>query len=347
MKVIIDRFSYRPVAVVCHVMAAVGVVTTSFVPNMPLVYLTYSLMFGCGAGGLTILALGLVVHYFPSKNIVRGLAFSLSGTSIGMLSFAPFIRFLFDRFGWRHTLQIIGSMYFTIGIPCIATMVPPSSENERSPCAKDQRTDENMLTSKVVRTSIGKIDDRHHDPGPPFPQDETGRGADLNKRVLENHIPEVVGADGNIPGDKLDKIRSDNSRRSLLEGDARIKGWQRRITCYPELCFISVAVFINGVADSFYYVNMVSYMVSLGFTENDGALFLSILGRQLPWENNLSLVGEWLPFPVYYTMGYCICGELPGHVLFSRRKEFTIMLILAAGEKNTLSILFIYNVKLS
>ncbi|XP_041467489.1 monocarboxylate transporter 9-like [Lytechinus variegatus] len=83
IKVFIDRFGYRPVGVVCHVMASLGVVATSFVPNMSLVYLTYSLMYGCGAGGLCILVLGLVACYFYSKNNVRAMAFAVSGSSLG------------------------------------------------------------------------------------------------------------------------------------------------------------------------------------------------------------------------------------------------------------------------
>eukprot|EP00057_Strongylocentrotus_purpuratus_P018955 XP_011673429.1 PREDICTED: monocarboxylate transporter 9-like [Strongylocentrotus purpuratus] len=70
MNVIIDRFGYRPVAVMSLVIASAGVVATSFVPNMLLVYVTYSLMFGCGSGAISLVVMSLVVHYFPSKNCV-------------------------------------------------------------------------------------------------------------------------------------------------------------------------------------------------------------------------------------------------------------------------------------
>ena len=83
MQVIIDRFSYRPVAIVSFVLSSAGVIATSFVPNMILVYFTYSMVYGGGAAGVSLVITSLIVDYFPAKNCVRALAVALSGTSIG------------------------------------------------------------------------------------------------------------------------------------------------------------------------------------------------------------------------------------------------------------------------
>ncbi|XP_030842253.1 monocarboxylate transporter 9 [Strongylocentrotus purpuratus] len=325
MNVIIDRFGYRPVAVMSLVIASTGVVATSFVPNMLLVYVTYSLMFGCGSGAISLVVMSLVVHYFPSKNCVRALAFTLSGTSIGMLSFAPFLRLLIDRFGWRTTLRIIGSLYFILGIPCVASFVPSSPDI--APSVKGQQTDGDGRRMKDIQTSVETHDDCPNQDS--STHNNAGDSTDEKHGVVEKYCPEKVSLDGEKPKDR--PVISSSSQHSLYEEDTSLMHRLRQAMTYPELSFISVAVIINGLADCFYYVNMVSYMVSVGFTETDGARILSVIGASTAvGKITLSFVSEWLPFPVYYVMLIASVVSCVVMCCFLVIKNLALMFCLAA-----------------
>ncbi|XP_041452826.1 uncharacterized protein LOC121405899 [Lytechinus variegatus] len=67
---------------------------------------------------------------------------------------------------------------------------------------------------------------------------------------------------------------------------------------FPEIWMISVATILNGIGDCFYYVNAISYLVSIGFEEQIGVQFVSFTAvSNFVFKVALVFIGEYLPFP--------------------------------------------------
>ncbi|XP_063971103.1 uncharacterized protein LOC129282396 isoform X2 [Lytechinus pictus] len=67
---------------------------------------------------------------------------------------------------------------------------------------------------------------------------------------------------------------------------------------FPEIWMISIATILNGIGDCFYYVNAISYLVSVGFKEQNGVQFVSFTAVSIfVFKVVLVFIGEHLPFP--------------------------------------------------
>ena len=76
-------------------------------------------------------------------------------------------------------------------------------------------------------------------------------------------------------------------------------------------------------------------MISVGFTETDGALFLSVLGASTAVGRlSLSFVGELLPFPSYYLMLIASLTSCLVMCCFLFVRKVAPMLFLAVGKKS-------------
>ncbi|XP_071509044.1 monocarboxylate transporter 12-like [Diadema antillarum] len=72
----------------------------------------------------------------------------------------------------------------------------------------------------------------------------------------------------------------------------------RQVLMYPEVYMISLGYLLQGVTDCFYYVNLVSYIVSIGYSIEVGSLALVIVGvSNLVGKLFMSLLGEFFPLP--------------------------------------------------
>ena len=110
-----DRFGCRISCFLGSMLCIVGLVSSSFVQSLTVMYFTYSTLYGLGACLIfnpCILVLG---KCFTDKlSIATGIV-SLGG-SVGILYTGPLLQALLDSFEWRNTLRIIAGMYFLVFI---------------------------------------------------------------------------------------------------------------------------------------------------------------------------------------------------------------------------------------
>ena len=108
-----DRFGARAVVISGAVLSTIGLLSTSLVPSLYLMLLTYGGVFGCGSSLVFIAVFEIVPRYFVKR---RSLATGLvtMSTGAGLLIMSPVCQALIDAFGWRGAFRGMTCIVFII-----------------------------------------------------------------------------------------------------------------------------------------------------------------------------------------------------------------------------------------
>ena len=121
-----DRFGCRITTFIGAVLCMTGLVSTSFVQNLALMYFTYSLVLGLGACFIYNSCYLVIGQYFQEKLSMATGILAL-GASLGVLYTGPLLQVLLDSFGWRGTLRIMTASFAMV---CILSLAfNPNVEN--------------------------------------------------------------------------------------------------------------------------------------------------------------------------------------------------------------------------
>src|ERR1035437_8114840 len=107
------RFGARPLAFFGGAMFSLGLLCTSFVHSLPMLYLTAGLMVGIGLGFGYLAPITVGSKWFPDqRGLVNGLAIGIFASGSGI--FGPIAGKLIeiDGIGWRGTFQILAVVFF-------------------------------------------------------------------------------------------------------------------------------------------------------------------------------------------------------------------------------------------
>eukprot|EP00057_Strongylocentrotus_purpuratus_P010378 XP_011664852.1 PREDICTED: monocarboxylate transporter 9-like [Strongylocentrotus purpuratus] len=80
---LIERFGNRVVIVVGILLSFSSMMLTSFMPILEVMYLTYSVLYGLGAGLQLMSSINLALQYFPTRNSTRSVCIIMAGANIG------------------------------------------------------------------------------------------------------------------------------------------------------------------------------------------------------------------------------------------------------------------------
>ena len=105
-----DRFGCRITTFLGGLLCMAGLVSTSFVQSLTLMYLTHSLVLGLGACFIYNSCYLVIGQYFKEKLSIATGVVSL-GASSGVLYTGPLLQVLLDTFGWRGALRIITASF--------------------------------------------------------------------------------------------------------------------------------------------------------------------------------------------------------------------------------------------
>lgn len=101
-----DRFGPRPVVIAGAVTMGIGLLSTSYIDRIGLIYLTYGLGIGVGVALTYVPMLAVVGGWFAQRrNSAMGVA--VSGIGCGTLLFAPLAAWLIQRYGWREAYSVL------------------------------------------------------------------------------------------------------------------------------------------------------------------------------------------------------------------------------------------------
>jgi MFS family permease len=128
-----QRYGHRNVALVGSVLVPLGLLTSSFVPTLPWLYLTYGILTGIGFACSFQPSVMIISRYFVKRRaLATGIA--VSGSGVGTLIFAVWSDLLLQRIGWRGTLQVFALVSLIVLALAAVTYVPVLS-NPVSPAS--------------------------------------------------------------------------------------------------------------------------------------------------------------------------------------------------------------------
>lgn len=138
---ITDKFGVKWLMYVGGLLFGLGWFLTGSVTTIPMLYLTFSLIAGSGAGMMYNSALVTAMRWFPDKGgKISGLL--LSSAAIGPFILSPVAAIIIEQYGVLNAFRILG-VVFTIGIWVVGWLLDSAPTNYRpkgwTPPAADQQ----------------------------------------------------------------------------------------------------------------------------------------------------------------------------------------------------------------
>ncbi|XP_073246825.1 monocarboxylate transporter 10-like [Porites lutea] len=143
-----QRFGYRIVAAVGGLIAALGLLLTSFTNSLYLIYLTYSVLWGFGSS-LNYAPTMLVLGQYFQRHLPLANGIVTAGSGIGTLAMGPFYHFLLSNLGWKIMLRILSGFAFLMFVSALLYR-PLPAKYKRACTEKKER-------AKLFDLSVWKI----------------------------------------------------------------------------------------------------------------------------------------------------------------------------------------------
>ena len=110
-----DRFGCRITCFLGSSLCISGLVATSYVHSLTLMYFTYSALYGLGTCFIYNPCFLVIPKYFTEKLSLATGVVSL-GSSVGVLYTGPLLQVFLDSFEWRNTFRIMAATYALVCI---------------------------------------------------------------------------------------------------------------------------------------------------------------------------------------------------------------------------------------
>ena len=110
-----DRFGCRITCFLGSTLCISGLVSTSYVHSLTMMYSTYSALYGLGTCLIYNPCFLVISKYFTYKLSVATGVVSL-GASVGILYTGPLLQVLLDSFDWRNTFRIMAATYVFVSL---------------------------------------------------------------------------------------------------------------------------------------------------------------------------------------------------------------------------------------
>lgn len=145
-SVLVDRVGIRQTAFVGSIIATTGMLLSSFVKTIPLMYLTYGVLLGFGSSLIYNPSLVILGHYFRKRlGVVNGVVSFGSAVFTMILPYA--IQYLTKTIGLANTIRCLAGMVATL-IPLSLTFKPTFSQ-------KHSELDHFLSTESVYKRARG------------------------------------------------------------------------------------------------------------------------------------------------------------------------------------------------
>eukprot|EP00057_Strongylocentrotus_purpuratus_P033876 XP_793108.3 PREDICTED: monocarboxylate transporter 12 [Strongylocentrotus purpuratus] len=297
------KIGFRMTTALGVLLCAVGVFSSSFAPQLFMLYFTYGTMYGLGINLSFHASLCLMVQYFPTQNCRRATSIIMIGGTSGMLVFSPVMERLIRMFTWRGALRISGIFVLCLGLP-FALLCKSPEETAKEVERVDRKYSK---CAEALEDSVGKC---KRDLQKVYPEDDTD-----DRRVWKTSSSE--DCDDNENEDEGCSLRggskthgtnsnciSDKEHAIDLLENVVVQEEEEKLGCQKWLFilgswrswFFLVSVFISTFSWSFYWVNLVSHLSNVGFSQRQSALVLSTCAAaELITKVLLALFGDRLP----------------------------------------------------
>ena len=125
-----DRFGCRITCFLGSTLYIAGLVSSSFVQSLTMMYFTYSALYGLGTCFIYNPCFLVIAKYFTEKLSVATGVVSL-GASVGILYTGPMIQVFLDSFEWRNTFRIMAATFVFVCILSLSFSPVENSSTEK------------------------------------------------------------------------------------------------------------------------------------------------------------------------------------------------------------------------
>ncbi|XP_078592790.1 monocarboxylate transporter 14-like isoform X1 [Branchiostoma floridae x Branchiostoma japonicum] len=270
------RFGHRKVALCGVVLCSASLLTTSFVPHIAYMFVTYSLLYGLGANFVFNSSINLVGAHFQHKYRSLACCLASTGFAFGTLVMNPVTEAILSAVGLRNTYRILAAMLLVNGVLCCSTFVPPPDGNS------DTTSDDSQDHNHEGRT-LAKPSDTEH--------------ITATEKLMgqKNKTPEFEGQTSSVTNSTSTKEGKEN-KKSHFQGVFRRNVWTN-----PGFLLWILANVVLSLSLLFPFFHLVKYMTTLGIPEKRGVIVASVAGfAELAGRVLCGVLGDNLPFPMAY-----------------------------------------------
>jgi len=125
---VMKKIGVRKTCLIGAFLWLIGLVASSFVNNVYLLLITYSVLLGVGTNFCFNPSMILVGSHFTQRNQAIASCLATAGISIGNLSINPLMGYLLENYGWRLTFRIMCGFVVTTMFISIALYRKPDSQ---------------------------------------------------------------------------------------------------------------------------------------------------------------------------------------------------------------------------
>ncbi|KAH0557790.1 monocarboxylate transporter 12 [Cotesia glomerata] len=158
---LLNKFSYRKVAVFGSLLCCTGLTLTAFAKSATHIILTYSILNGIG-NGLALASAFIALNTYFDKKRGQAVSYSSAGTAIAMMIVPQASHFLLGRYGFQGTMMIIGAwtMHSIVGACLLRPLKFPKKIIETEMKSKVSDETELPLMEKTLNESPSKLDSK-------------------------------------------------------------------------------------------------------------------------------------------------------------------------------------------
>ncbi|XP_078673306.1 monocarboxylate transporter 7-like isoform X1 [Branchiostoma floridae x Branchiostoma belcheri] len=267
------RFGHRKVALGGVVLCSASLLTTSFVPHIAYMFVTYSLLYGLGANFVFNASINLVGAHFQHRHRSLATCLASTGFAFGTLVMNPLTEAILSSVGLRNTYRILAAMILVKGVLCCCAFVAPPDENSNT--ASDDSHDH-----PHEHSALAKPGDMEDVAATEKLMEQTDTPEDENSPVT-NSTPAKEGTE---------------NRKNLFQSVFRKQVWTN-----PGFLFWILANVVLCLSLLFPFFHLVKYMTTLGIPEKRGVIVASVAGfAELAGRLLCGVLGDILPFPKAY-----------------------------------------------
>ena len=125
-------FGCRITTILAGLASSLGLLISSFAPNLYVLYLGYGLMLGFGGSMAYISSFQMIPLYFD-KHCFLAIGLASVGSGAGLLIMSPIVQILLDHHGWRTAMMVLSGIHLVpCFLGCTITRKNDSSSNENN-----------------------------------------------------------------------------------------------------------------------------------------------------------------------------------------------------------------------
>ena len=130
MGAFLNRFGIRISTILGCLTCSAGLAVGSFVHNIVILYITFSLPFGMGVSLIYVTATIIATHYFDKRRSIA-LGIVTAGQALGTMILGPALQVLVDVLDWRNTFRVFAGIIFLASLTGCVLHQGTSSPNEQ------------------------------------------------------------------------------------------------------------------------------------------------------------------------------------------------------------------------